>query len=135
MFDAQGFEKELQLVGGAVRDEHLDVFGEQFDGALPISDEIGKKLELFETVTLRDFSIVDTEDDLLELVPAQENRGFADDLPPGGLAGGVELLHRHTALQLGTVLPGWHRHNFLPNTRVHIYEWTAPTASYKGLDK
>lgn len=105
VFDAQGFEEEVQPVRGAVGDEHLDVFREQFHGALPFSGELCKKLEFFEMVSLRDFSVVDPEENLLELIPAQNNRGFTDDLPPGGLTGGVQLLHRHTALQLGTVLP------------------------------
>lgn len=121
VFDAQGFEEEVQLVGGAVGDEHLDVFREKFDGALPISGELGKKFELFQTVTLRDFPVVDPEDELLELIPAQNNGGFTDDLPPGGLAGDVQLLHGHTALQLATVLPGEHCNNFLRNTRARIY--------------
>lgn len=104
MFDAQGFEEEAQLMRGAVGDEHLDVFGEQFDGALSIPGELGEKLELFQVVTLWNFSVVNSEDNLLKLVPAQNYRRFSDMLPPGGLPGGVQLLHRHTALQLGTVL-------------------------------
>ncbi len=106
VFDAQGFEEEVQLVGGTVGQEHLGVLWEHSDGALPLSGELGEKFELFQTVTLRDFSVVDPQDDLLELIPAQNNGGFTDDLPPGGLSGGVQLLHRHTALQLGAVLPG-----------------------------
>lgn len=106
VLDAQGFEEEAQPVWGTVGHEHLDVLREQLDGALPFSGEFGEESELFQAVTLRDSSVVDPEDDLLELVPAQDDRGFTDDLPPGGLSGGVELLHRHTALQLGLILPG-----------------------------
>lgn len=120
VFDTQGFQEEVQLVRGAVGDEHLDVFREQLDGALPISDEFGEQFELFHAVTLRDFSVVDPEDNLLELVPAQDNGGFTDNLPPSGLTGGVQLLHRHTALQLGTLLPGEHDRNL--DTRVHLYQ-------------
>lgn len=106
VFDAQSFEEEVEPVRGAIGDEHLDVFREQFDGALPFSGELGEKFEFFQMVILRHFPVVDAEDNLVELIPAQDDRGFTDDLPPGGLAGGVELLHRHTALQLAAVLPG-----------------------------
>lgn len=116
VFDTQGFEEEVQLVRGAVGDENLDVLREQFDRALPVSGELCKQFELFQMVTLWDFSVMDPKDDVLELVPAQYNRSFTDDLPPGGLTGGVQLLHRHTALQLGTVLPGKHCSNF--DTRI-----------------
>lgn len=116
VFDAQGFEKESQLVRRAVGDEHLDVFREQFDGAFPLSGELGEEFELFQVVILRDFAVVDSEDDLLELIAAQNNGGFADDLPPGGLAGAVQLLHRHAALQLSTVLSGYHDSSFVQNT-------------------
>lgn len=121
MFDAQGFKEEVQLVRGTVGDEHLNVFGEQFDSALPISGELGEKFELFQMVTLRDFSIVDPEDNLLELVPAENHRGFSDDLPPGGLTGGVQLLHRHAALKLGTVLSFQHCSNPMLNMIVDIH--------------
>lgn len=120
VFDAEGFEEEAELVRRTVGDEHLDVFREQFDRALSVLDEFGEKFKLFQMVTLADFAVVDSEDDLLELVPAQNNRGFADDLPAGGLAGAVELLHRHTALQLTAVLSGKHRSNFLPKINTHI---------------
>lgn len=51
---------------------------------------------------------MDPKDDLLELVPTEDDGGFADELPASGLAGGVQLLQGHTALQLGAVLPGDH---------------------------
>ena len=124
MFDAQGFKEKAQLVRGAVGDEHLDVFREQFDGALAISGELGEKSEIFQAVALWDFSILDAENDLLELIAAQDDRGLPHDLAPGGLARGVELLHRHTALQLGSVLSCKHRSHPLPDIRVSINEPT-----------
>lgn len=108
VLDAQGFEEEVQLVPGAVGEEHLDVPWEYSHGALPISDELGEQFELLQGVALRDFAIVDAEEDLVKLVPAQDDLGLSDDLSPGGLARGVQLLHRHAALQLPSVLPSQH---------------------------
>lgn len=104
VFDAQGFEKEAKLVSWTVWHEDLDVFRDQFHGALPISGKLGEKFELFQMVALGHFAVVDSQDDLLVLIPAQNYWGFADDLPPGGLSGAVELLHRHSALKLCAVL-------------------------------
>lgn len=106
VFDTQGFQEQFQLVWGAVGNKHLCVFREQFDGALPVPDEFSEQFELFQAIALRDFPVVDPKHDLLELIPAKDDGGFADNLPPCGLTGGVQLLHRHTALQLGAVLPG-----------------------------
>lgn len=89
MFDTQGFQEEVQLVRRTVGDENLDVLRDQFDCALPIFGEPGKQFELLQAVTLRDLSALDPEDDLLELVPAQDNRSFTDDLPPSRLTGDV----------------------------------------------
>lgn len=106
VFDTQGFQEQFQLVWGAVGNKHLGVFREQFHGAFPFPDELREQFEVFNAVALRDFPVVDPKYDLLELIPAKDDGGFTDNLPPCGLTGGVQLLHRHTALQLGAVLPG-----------------------------
>lgn len=98
-------------MGRAVRDEHLDVFWEQFDGALAILDKPGKKLELFERVTLGHFTVVHAQDYLLELVATEKNSCLPDDLAFGGLARRVQALHHDTALELGTVVPFEHCYN------------------------
>lgn len=104
MLDAQGFEEEAQFVRGTVGHEHLDVFRKKFDSALSFSGEFCEQFKVSEAVALRDFPIMKSKDDLLELVAAQSNRGFAHDLPPCGLTGGVELLHSDTAVQMGLTL-------------------------------
>lgn len=98
VFDAQGRQEEAELVWGTVGKQHLDVLWEQFDGALPIFGELGEQLKLLQAVALRDFPVVDPEDDLLELIPAEDDGGFADELPASGLTGGVKLLQSRTAL-------------------------------------
>lgn len=57
---------------------------------------------------MRYFPVVDPKDDLLELIPTENDGGFADELPASGLTGGVQLLQGHTALQLGTLLSADH---------------------------
>lgn len=98
VFDAQSGQEAAELVRRTVGQQHLDVLGEQFDGALPLFGELGEELKLLQAVALRAFPVVDPEDELLELIPAEDDGGFADELPARGLTGGVKLLHSHTAL-------------------------------------
>lgn len=118
VFDAQSFEEEGEFVRGAVGDQYLDVLREQLHSAFAVPDELSEKPELLQVVILWDFSVVDTEDYFLKLIPAQYHRGLPEHLPPCGLACGVELLHCDTALQLSSVIPFKHRRNFLLNKEI-----------------
>lgn len=86
VLDAQGPEEDAELVGGAVGDEHLDVFRKQLHGALALSGELCEQFEVFQNVALRDFAVVQPQDDLLEFVASQDDGGFADELTPSGLS-------------------------------------------------
>lgn len=108
VFDAQSGQEDAELVWRTVGQQHLDVLWEQFDGALPLFGELGEQLKLLQAVALRDFPVVDPEDELLELIPAEDDGGFADELPASGLTGGVKLLQSHTALELCTIFPEEH---------------------------
>lgn len=98
VFDAQSRQEEAELVWRTVGKQHLDLLWDQLDGALPIFGELGEQFKLLQAVALRDFPVVNPEDDLLELIPAEDDGGFADELPASGLTGGVKLLQGHTAL-------------------------------------
>lgn len=111
VFDAQGPQEETQLVRRAVGHQQLRVLRDELHGALALADELGEELEVLQSVVLRDFPVVEPQQHLLELVAAEDDGGLPDDLPAGGLSGGVELLHRHTALQLGAILSGRHPGN------------------------
>ena len=103
MFYTEGLKEDVQLVGGTVGDEHLDVFRWQLNSAFPLLGELCEQLELLQHVALRHFTIFYSKDYFLKLVASQENSGFPDDLPLGGLSCGVQPLHRRAALQL---IPG-----------------------------
>lgn len=111
VFDAQGPQEKTQLVRRAVRHQQLRVLRDELHGALALADELGEELEVLQPVVLRDFPVVEAQQHLLELIAAEDDGGLPDDLPAGGLSGGVELLHRHTAMQLGTILSGRHTGN------------------------
>lgn len=111
VFDAQGSQEETQLVRGAVGQQQLRVLRDELYGALALADKLGEELEVLQPVVLRDFPVVQAQQHLLELIPAKDDDGLPDDLPACGLPGRVELLHRHTTLQLGTILSGRHPGN------------------------
>lgn len=126
VLDAQGLQEEAQPVWRTVGQEDLGVFREQFHRALAISDKFGEKSELLEAVALLRFPVTHSEDDLLELVAAEDDSRLADDLSPGGLAAAVQLLHRHGALELSTVLSRQHRSNCVPNNNAAHYNQLFP---------